>query len=473
MIHWKDLNKTYLYIFGSVFLAAFLKFWEPGLGFSSATYGALAKSFLSGQNLFHPRLGPGIFDPFVEHPYLVLWLDALVFKIFGISAQTVRLIATFSGLLVFTSVFFSMRKLYDELTAVVCCFGLFILNDFMNFMSSGWLDMPMVALSLLGFWLIVENLFFLGGLALSCAVLAKGVGALGVLPIGLWAIYINPKKSLNFILGSLLPLGIFTLAHYQAEGFLFWKEYLHRQLVEQNDLEKNKNVFWYPLAILRFGHVVAVTGLYQAFKLAKHKNSLGYLILAQVLFHSLIYGFSERHHGQYVLPVLPWLAMGFGILVRPLIRITAKVFAQRLFRFALSAFVIVEILPIKVHSGISHPFRAFQHSLEFLHDNKKVYFFGDLKQQWTWEDLASDIPWYWDRTPLIANSLEIIENLQSKDKEAIGLWPMEEFKKLTLPQELKLCFWNETYALVTQKNLCPDDQLNYRPSFLEKQRFTR
>jgi len=490
----KRIPTSYIYLILSVLLAVLLKFWEQGLGFSSSSYGALARSILLHHNWFRPTLGPDLFDPFVDHPYLVLWLDALVFKVLGASAQTVRLVGSFSGLAVFTALFFTVRQQFNERAAFLSCLCLLALNEFMNFMSSGWLDMPMIAMVWIGFWF--ANLALkqqgdrrwsvLSGAFLAAAVLAKGFGALAVIPIFFWFLFesrTQPRKIILFSVGIFLPLAVFSWAHYQSEGFFFWWRYFERQVLVQNHADQQVSglwpLLWYPLSLLKMGHVFFLLGIWATVRLFRlgHK-SLAVLIFSQLFLHTLIYTFSSRHYNQYVLPVFPWFMLAAGTALDHLIpqRWNVEAWPKYLLRFAVVAFVVLDLIPFRIHHGNEHPFRGFQRSLRDLKDSGHVYFWGQLDQQWTWEDMASDIPWYWERVPHIADSATIIKQLVEIDPKALGVWPIGMFKKDVEPflppsTPLKVCLWNETYVVVTHVDLCPASFQGYRPAQSRKQAF--
>ncbi len=169
-------SKTEIWLFLSFALVIMAKFWEPGIGISSATYGALAKNILRENNWLAPRLAPHIYDPFVEHPYLVLWMDAIFMKIFGITSQVMRLASITIGLAGVMGLFSFIKKTLDERTALISCILLLVINVFMNFFNSGWLDMPMVGFTLIAFALAAHQRFgwsgFLRGLLFSQKVLA-------------------------------------------------------------------------------------------------------------------------------------------------------------------------------------------------------------------------------------------------------------------------------------------------------------
>src|SRR6185437_8847525 len=162
----------------SALLVIFTKFWEPGIGVSSATYGAIAKNFSLDHQWFHLHLAPGLFDPFIYHPPLALWLDGAIFSLFGVSVQSLRLLGSVLGIAVFMSLFSVMRRRFDETTAVLSCLGLFAINVFMNFASSGWLDMPIVGFTWMGYACLEKDVHenhswtsWAGGFLLAGAVL--------------------------------------------------------------------------------------------------------------------------------------------------------------------------------------------------------------------------------------------------------------------------------------------------------------
>ncbi len=94
-------NLDFIFVMIAVFLAIFVKFWESGLGVSSATYGAIANNLVHDNQWFHLHMQPKSYDPFVDQPYLVLWLDAILFKLLGASAQTIRLLSSVAGFFTF------------------------------------------------------------------------------------------------------------------------------------------------------------------------------------------------------------------------------------------------------------------------------------------------------------------------------------------------------------------------------------
>lgn len=453
----------------TVFLAVFLKMSEPGLGYSSSTYGALAKSIVLEGRWFSPRLGPELFDPFVEHPYLVLWMDALIFKIMGFSTQAIRMAGSLGGLAVFVALFFILRRRYDETTAFLGVVALLTVNQFMHYISSGWLDMPMIGWVWLAFWCLQDfswKRLLAGGLFLGFAVLAKGVSAMAVLPVAAWVLWRSPRQFPLFAVASLAPLLAFSVLHYQSEGFLFWARYIERQLHAQETWQSaSHDVFWYVKEIFQHGHVVTLLSLFGLRTLwQRGQRDWCVLIVAQVALHTAVYSLSVRHHGQYVIPVFPWLCIAAAVQLRAwLPDFNVERAARWVAGFAVAGFVIVDLLPIQVHSGQNHPFRAYQTALQNLKDSGHVYFYGKLNEQASWEDMASDIPWYWSRVPHIGDTNLILQHLRENDSLALGVWPLDVYEnevkgrlRSELP-EFKLCLWDEMYALVAHQSICSNE----------------
>jgi 4-amino-4-deoxy-L-arabinose transferase-like glycosyltransferase len=466
------------------FLAIFLKFYEPGLGFSSSTYGALAHNILKTGSWFHPRLGPQLFDPFVDHPYLVIWLDALVFALFGASAQTIRLVSSVAGVAVVMAVFLITRRRINERAALFATLGLLFVNEFMHFASSGWLDMPMIALAWMG-WLVLEKSqksprlldSFGGGCLLGLSFLAKGVSALAIGPIFIFAIVQSrdqKKRCAAIFSGLIFPVVVFTALHFHSQHFIFWKPYFFRQLVAQNQMQRQitslRDFLWYVGDILRYGHIVTLIGLAGVYKMFRTgRRDLALLIAAELALHIAAYSLSSRHYGQYVIPVFPWLAISSGFYLQNFWKnVQPEQLAKAALVTAVVGFVVLDLLPIRVHSGTDHPFLGFSTSLDQLKDDGVMYFYGRVEDQPTWEDMASDIPWYWHREPRIADVDTILTKLRLEDPKALGIMPYDLYqhevaRRLPSTATLRLCMWNETYAIIADQRLCPEDFIGYRP----------
>lgn len=484
-------NLNFIFTLFSVFLAIFVKFWEPGLGVSSATYGALANNLLNDHKWFHLNMEPSPYSPFVDQPYLVIWLDAIIFKLLGASAQTIRLLSSISGVFIFAAMYSVCRKQFDEMTAILSCICLLTVNIFMNFTSSGWLDMPTIALVWGGFYFVFwgtkkERLFLklIGSLIAGASILAKGVCAIAILPAFIWfAVQKENRKHIVItLLAGLLPLVVFTYFHYQSEGFLFWLKYFEREGLIQNNLHQQTtgflNFFWYPIRMFGVGHIVTVLGLLGCKKLFSSHRDFSLLVIGQILAHSLLYSISSRHYPQYVIHVFPWVSVSAGFFIRKYITITEKKLALSIMSLMIFLFVLLDLLPIRIHSGNENPFRAFTPTLSILRDNKNTYFVADLENQLTWEDLSSYIYWYWDRKPIISSIENMFNKMNSEDTQALGVMYTKDYlsspkESLDRFQNVTVCLWNDVITIFANKNLCTLEVKSFRPRELPTQTFER
>jgi 4-amino-4-deoxy-L-arabinose transferase-like glycosyltransferase len=478
-------------VIGAVFLAIFAKFWEPGVGISSTTYGAIAKNMVEDFKLFLPHLAPGIYDPFVEHPYLVIWLNSFIFFLFGASAQTIRVVSSIFCLVTFFSLFKVTETFVSKNASVAAAILLISVNVFMNFASSGWLDMPMIGLCWFGFYLLSRGTIqsiswqhFIGLIFLGLAVLAKGLSAIAVVPIFLWYVIQQRdwKNRLSACLLVAFPPAIFAFFHYRATGFFFWKAYFVRQVLVQNNLDAQahslENLLWYLTDLIRFGHVVFFIGLAGCWillrKPAPAQRALSLLILSEVLLHTIVYSGSSRHFSQYVIPVFPWLALAGSVVF---IKVFAKFQALRgslyLLVFSMVFFVLVDLLPLRIHSGNENPFRAMKDTIHALANKRKSYFVGSIDDQNTWEAPASYIAWYWDGEPQISSAETLFKKIESDG--GFGILKREERKLLgDFDQNIiKICIENKQLLVFTKIADCPESLIRSREEEATNQVFSR
>lgn len=460
--------RPYIWLLLILFLFIFAKFWEPGIGISSATYGALARDILENGNWLGPRLGPNLYDPFVEHPYLVLWINAVFFKLFGVSAQTIRLTASLIGIAGFLALFAAIKNSVNEKTALLTCILLMSINVYMNYHSSGWLDMPMVGFSLIAFYFSSRNIkaatsldIAFSGFFLSLAILSKGAGALAVFPLFVYGV-LRSKNKLSAILvqglALLIPLAAFTWSHYQNQGFLFWKAYYIRQFIDQNPEGDGANYFWYLSDAIKHGHLVALLSLFGTLWLFKQgEKKLSLLIVSTVIIHTIAYSHSSRHYTQYLLPLFPWMAISTAYLITSLyeFKFSTEKALKVLFSIALAFFVLTGILPVTIHSASGQEYKALQKDLYLNPAIKTVYFEGDQKVQSSWEDNASYIRWYLNKTPVLVSAdrlSDVLNNLQ----------PDEAIILATKDRDISPCLQNSVMSLYTHTSRCPTSEVKNR-----------
>lgn len=443
--------------------------WEPGVGLDTATYGAIARGILESGSWFSLKLAPGIFDPFIEHPYLALWLDALSMKLLGATAQGIHFTSSVLGIVGVMALFSAVRRLVDENTAFLTCFCLLLINVFMNFMSSGWLDMPMLAFILIGFYFAVRVVdgkpvlnSLLSGFFLSLAVLVKGVAAVGIFPVVLFLAMQNRwkiKPLLAAAMGFLTPLILFTWAHYQSQGFIFWEAYLPRQLFGHNDLNKvaqdHFSFLWYPHDTLEHAHIIAllfIPGVYFLWK--KNHRGLAITVLGEILIHFFVYGFSSRQNRQYIVPIFPWLAVAAAFFIGLRWKVPVLSWSKGIFGLSVVYFFAVSFLPITVHTMSGAEIYAF---LPDVKDSKiqKIYFEANAADRATGEMTSSYVAWYLHKVPVMYHVGEL-DQIFSKltHEEAILVRRVGAENEAYINKVDHVCGWNNDWILISTSENC-------------------
>ncbi|WP_374035573.1 ArnT family glycosyltransferase [Bdellovibrio bacteriovorus] len=446
----------------------FANSWEPGVGLDTATYGVIARELLNSGDWFRPKLAPGIFDPFVEHPYLGLWLNAISIKLLGATAQGIHFSSSVLGIAGVLAFFAAIRRLIDENTALLATLCLLSINVYMNFMSSGWLDMPMVSFMLVAFYFssrVTPEGSALDSLAtgffLSLAVLVKGAAAVGIFPV---ALFFLMRSGWNFkaicfaLTGFIAPLALFTWGHYSSQGFLFWKSYWYRQFVVHNDIQEAATdpvgAVWYIRDALTHAHLVAllfIPGLVLMWK--RNHRLLACAVALEFIIHFAVYGFSHRHNRQYLVPVFPWLALGAAFLISQRMKVNTLNWSRGLFYVGVAYFFLVSFFPITVHNVGSAGIFALSNDVKRT-PIKNIYFEATEEDRVRGEMTSSYVAWYWDRVPVMFDSEEmpkVLLNLTNED----GILLLRNLKNDSVFQIAEhICAWNDLWILLSTAENC-------------------
>lgn len=472
-------NNSVFFLFGAVIFGLFVKFWEPGVGLSSTTYGAFAENILNGQSLFRFNLSPNVFDPFVDHPPLIIWLQALAFKLLGVSSFSLRMPSILLALACFWSLYSVVKLISNERAAVFAVLALLLSNTFMNYSNSGWLDMGMVGFTWLCFYFLVLSLnssnkrrvlMALGSLCAGFAFLAKGLAAMALLPLAIFFIFQFKRVStlLWLLLWGVLPIAVFTYFFYRENNSIFWFEYLNRrsfnaaQMAEFYGSEYNR--LWYIRDLLLQSHVVfliAAFGLYKFFSRQKWKsfrlniyNSIVLLAISQVLLHLFLYSFTNREYSQYLLPCFPWLALLAGLFSQEIIpKGSVRAWSKGIFSLSLGVFILLALLPITVHVGEKNPYRLLRERVMSVSEIKFVRIPADDRIQHSWEGEASYVVWYWEKLVKLSKFETIFDNLNTDEAVAVFEGAFSK-ANVVMPPNIKLCFKQDDILFFMHQEIC-------------------
>lgn len=231
--------------FLTAWLVATVRLSEHGLSLDPALFSAVARNIAENGGWWSPRASDTLFPFFYVHPFLGLWGQAVVFKLFGANDLTARLFSVLLG----CGCFAYLYRLGDLLggsrlghaLAVVTLFTI----PFMGRLATFYLDVPMTFFLIAALYYYVRAITLretpsaaLSGLCLGLAFLVKGLAALPMIPtlVVIGALKLRGKLIRDRSLFICLGLCVVVVAAFCALQDLFgtesfWRVYLYRHFL--------------------------------------------------------------------------------------------------------------------------------------------------------------------------------------------------------------------------------------------------
>ena len=325
--------RRHLHLIAFVLLAVYLTiFFElgdlPFMGADEPRYARISEEMLRGGDYVTPRLEGA---PWLEKPPLLFWVQALSFRVFGVSETAARLPVALLATLCILAAGGLAWHLSGFRAGVLSLLILSTSIQFFIFARAGSTDMPLAACLTVALvcgyratgsrnpvWSL------LSGAALGAAALAKGPVAL-ILFGGIFTIYFLWVEKLEWHWRHLLTGAAAFLATsgpwywsvWVANGYSFFVTFwLNHHLARvMSDLHHHSQPFWYYLAVLAVGFFPWTPFLAGSFARLRHwRNGAGpdhaqiFLCIWAVL-PVIFFSLSESKLPGYVLPVVPALAL--------------------------------------------------------------------------------------------------------------------------------------------------------------------
>ncbi len=224
LVSWVESNPVVsLIIYSGAFLI--LGWWQDGINLDSTTYAVIARNIAEHGGWFNPTYTPFYHPGFAEHPYLVMWIQAVIFKLFGANDSTARIFGQLCTMGSVVAVYFIGKEIQGKALGLLSGLVLILTYNFMQGGNSTLLDVPMtffILASLVGATKLIKsdladiNIYiYIGtGIALGLAFLTKGVVSGPVWLSFVIIAFIYPKKTLlnkKFWLIPLVSLGLIGL----------------------------------------------------------------------------------------------------------------------------------------------------------------------------------------------------------------------------------------------------------------------
>lgn len=350
------------------------------------TYATISRNMAEGDGSFwHPHYWN---HSFYGHPPLFFWLESWLFRWFGDSMYIEKSVSLLFSL----SIFFSIPTLWkwtkQPEEQVWLPLLLWALSPLVVWSSlNHLLELPMTFLCIwsVGFWYRYQDNYaikwgILSGIFILMAVFIKGPVAL--FPV-LWP-WMNQSKweiKSRFFLAQLIPFmiaAVYFLLNQDAQSYI--QQYIHQQLfssIQNNQSREQFLLFWIQIMIPWTLLILILSNKKEIFK-QKIKT---HPILWISLVCSIPMIISGKQHDYYLLPFLPWTAIGFSATFNPVI--PKRTIPQ------LGAFIIQMLLLITLYFRWGIPGKDAE-ILNMMHDfstkvpnNCRIGYEGTLAEDWT------------------------------------------------------------------------------------------
>lgn len=326
----------------SIFLfISFNELLSDGMFLDGVTYAAISNNLANGNGAFWKLYYTPIWDNFYEHPPLAIYLNSLLFRLFG------------DHILI--------ERIYSILTFIITGFGLvkvwkLIIKDdnFSTLPLLFWSLFPTVTWAIsnnilentMSIFIVFSVYFYLkdntksltnvviSGVLLSCAFLSKGLTGLYLWSLPFFYHLIVGNKDFKkiaihttiLVLFTVLPIYIITLLFPDAKDFLL--KYFDRQIIGSINNVKTVDSRFYIIrtffeeSLIPFLIVVLVFIISKIKNLKQEVTNQKWILLFFLLALSGIIPItiSQKQSSFYILTVYPFMSIVFGLMVYSLIQ---------------------------------------------------------------------------------------------------------------------------------------------------------
>ncbi|RKX25333.1 MAG: hypothetical protein DRP45_06130 [Candidatus Zixiibacteriota bacterium] len=241
-------SRPSLVLFLATIIYLSLGFTQDGINFDSATYSVIARNMVEQGRWFDPTYTAFYHEQFTTHPPLVMWADALVFKLLGAGDTTARVFGAFCTLGAIMATFYLGKEIKSSAYGFLSGLVLLLTYNFIQNGNTSLLDVPLSFFMLVTLWGIARmqnndrrwRISVITGVALGCAFLSKGVVSAPVwIALAVTALFIRRDwlKSARFWLVPALGLalicihllldqiyadGVFTQRYFASQIWSHW-----------------------------------------------------------------------------------------------------------------------------------------------------------------------------------------------------------------------------------------------------------
>ncbi len=433
----------------------------------SATHAAISREILRSNDWLTLRW-PFVGD-FYQFPPLFFWLQAITFKLFGITDITAKLTSSFFGFLVILATYYLGKLFVDEYVGFLSSMTLILTPYFFRHSRKCELETILIFFITLGIIFFVlsekkknDKFLLLTGLTTGLGFFAKGPPAFAVWGT-IFVYYIITKQfkkfyNLYFILGLVLTIIIpFTWIIPQIiyRGDAFYKGFIINQVLGKiyggdrpatNLVEKILNYTFYFRAFYSYYLPWSVTGIFGIIKIFKEKiDNLKILILWAIV---VWVGFTLPGYKDdyYLLAMFPGWAVINGFIFKYW---TQKFFKKIILTTSLLSiiFAVITIFtPIKFDKTRNPEFKILaSYVKKVVPETERIVTYNLYPY-----DMMSLFPWYFDRgiIALSNDEKQFLEITSSPDLKFV-FFKVEDYENLNFKTKLYPIFYCGRFILAS------------------------
>lgn len=395
-----------------VFVIGATRAHELGISLDPALYASLSRTIATEGGWWSPAAGPFLFPEYYEHPYLILWLQALFFKVFGASDTVTRYLGLCFGVGSFYFLYRLGRDLLDETYAHLLAFLTLFSVYFTGRIPSLYHEVGMV------FFVLASLSVFLTGLRrqdfrfsvaagalMGAAFLSKGLAAVPALPGALTLCFVSGLGNWNqrasqaaAALGttaSVVALAVVLQEHFGT--FSFWDNYIGMSLGGK----VMGTGIWFPrwpfTAKLIETHgvhlLLGAAGLYRAYQIPRLRDAVLVGTVTGLSFY-LANGKLNKTHLHYFYAIYPFANFAAAAsLWSWASRRSPQLWSKIALRFAVVYVIAWHLLPLHMRRHPEPSFFQLAGAMEVLKDNGVTYLETPIRwSEWGYREIGY---WYW------------------------------------------------------------------------------
>jgi 4-amino-4-deoxy-L-arabinose transferase-like glycosyltransferase len=311
-------------------IAALILLWKlggPSLApWDEAIYAQVSKEIAQGKGWLTLHWAD---QPWFEKPPLMMWITAVLYRLFGVSEFWARSVSAFSGIGLVMTTYFIGAFAYGKRAGLLAAMILLTCYHFLSFARFGTMEIMLTLFTYLAVYGYLrlsggnEKWWYMIWLCIALGLLTKGAGGLIALAVVLLALVFDSGlrsaiESRHFWLGCFLALLVIVPWHavmYARYERAFIDEYVRYHVIARSirTLEGHPSSYFYYLGKLVDGFfpwiLIVPFAIIQAVRRAIKGESPSRALLLTALLVFGIYTIIPTRRPWYIVPIYPALAI--------------------------------------------------------------------------------------------------------------------------------------------------------------------